>query len=211
MQRARTDEAKDERRLSILMASLDEFYEKGFAAARMDDIARRAGLSKAAVYLYFKNKDALFTELLREISSPKLDYIDAFFGRDLSFEEAMNQFAEFLPTVILNSPMPKMLKVMIGESGGHPKLMREFRETVLDRVICAVRTFLERAEARGEIQLIDADLTARLILSPMPMNGMWRILFESDAEALFDVSRMFKIHALYMIRALSPSGDLHAS
>jgi AcrR family transcriptional regulator len=43
-----------------LAAALDEFFEKGFAATRMDDIARRANLSKGALYLYFDSKEAMF-------------------------------------------------------------------------------------------------------------------------------------------------------
>ncbi|MDA0338601.1 MAG: helix-turn-helix domain containing protein, partial [Proteobacteria bacterium] len=53
MQRARTQDAKDERRLAFLDAALDEFFNRGFSAARMDDIAARAGVSKGTLYLYF--------------------------------------------------------------------------------------------------------------------------------------------------------------
>ena len=60
MKRARSDEAKDERRAQLLDAALDEFFEKGFSAARMDDIARRAKLSKGTLYLYFDSKKAMF-------------------------------------------------------------------------------------------------------------------------------------------------------
>ena len=64
MQRARSEAAKDTRRQALLTAALDEFFERGFAAARMDDIARRAGFSKGTLYLYFDSKEALFASLI---------------------------------------------------------------------------------------------------------------------------------------------------
>src|ERR1700743_2140272 len=50
----------------ILDAALKVFAEKGFAAARMDDIARRAGVTKGTIYLYFPGKEDVFKQLVRE-------------------------------------------------------------------------------------------------------------------------------------------------
>src|ERR1700756_2199725 len=54
---------KEERAPEILDAALSCFAEKGFAACRMDDIARRAGISKGTIYLYFESKEAVFKAL----------------------------------------------------------------------------------------------------------------------------------------------------
>ena len=54
-----------ERREAILAAALDEFSASGFAAARLDDVARRAGVAKGTIYLYFRDKESLFQELVR--------------------------------------------------------------------------------------------------------------------------------------------------
>ncbi|MFT5084421.1 MAG: AcrR family transcriptional regulator [Lentisphaeria bacterium] len=51
--RARSEHAKNERKSHLLVAALDEFFERGFSAARMEDIARRAKISKGTLYLYF--------------------------------------------------------------------------------------------------------------------------------------------------------------
>src|SRR4051812_25135898 len=58
------------KRDAILMAALDEFSTKGFAAARLDDVARRAGVAKGTIYLYFSDKEALFQELVRSMLNP---------------------------------------------------------------------------------------------------------------------------------------------
>ena len=54
-----------ERRQAIVDAALVEFSAKGFAAARLEDIATRAGVGKGTIYLYFKDKEELFQELIR--------------------------------------------------------------------------------------------------------------------------------------------------
>src|ERR1700732_3079103 len=66
---ARTARAA-ERRAAILKAALEEFSERGFAAARLDDVARRAGVAKGTIYLYFRDKEALFQELGPSVISP---------------------------------------------------------------------------------------------------------------------------------------------
>src|SRR5258708_21206602 len=49
----------------ILAAALDVFVERGFARARLEEVARRAGVTKGTIYLYFKSKEALFKAVVR--------------------------------------------------------------------------------------------------------------------------------------------------
>src|SRR6478752_3886523 len=55
----------EDRPRQILTAALEVFGERGLAAARLEDIAKRAGLSKGTIYLYFPNKEELFREVIR--------------------------------------------------------------------------------------------------------------------------------------------------
>src|ERR1700759_213202 len=59
-----------ERRAAILEAALDEFSARGFAATRLDDVARRADVAKGTIYLHFADKETLFQELIRMELSP---------------------------------------------------------------------------------------------------------------------------------------------
>src|SRR6478736_6075637 len=61
---------RDERRAAILAAALEEFAARGFAATRLDDVARRAGVAKGTIYLHFADKETLFQELIRLELSP---------------------------------------------------------------------------------------------------------------------------------------------
>src|SRR5438067_10251616 len=63
----------EERPRQILAAALEVFGEHGLAGARLDDIAKRAGLSKGTIYLYFPNKEELFREMVRDIVVGQLE------------------------------------------------------------------------------------------------------------------------------------------
>src|SRR5712692_6182177 len=66
-----------ERRQAIIEAALDEFVARGFAATRLDDVARRAGVAKGTIYLHFKDKEALFQELIRTALVPLIGRLAA--------------------------------------------------------------------------------------------------------------------------------------
>src|SRR5262245_48488186 len=68
--RNRRAEQAAARRTAILAAALDEFSARGFAATRLEDVAKRAGVAKGTIYLHFKDKEALFQELVRTMLSP---------------------------------------------------------------------------------------------------------------------------------------------
>src|SRR5262245_51380585 len=74
---------RGERREAILAAALEEFSARGFAATRLDDVAQRAGVAKGTIYLYFRDKESLFQELVRELLSPIVGVIEAAPLRDL--------------------------------------------------------------------------------------------------------------------------------
>ena len=206
MPRAITDEAKDERRRMILVAALDEFFEKGFGSARMDDIAARTEISKAALYLYFENKEALFLALIRELTTSKMARLFSVLDSADSFRDAMNGLAIFLPEIIRTSPMPKLLKIMVGESQSFEQIKLHYRENVIDQILGHFMQFLERHRATGEINFDDAEITAKLVISPVALNAVWRVLFGLEEVGEDKLAAMFRTHADFMIKALSTDG-----
>src|SRR5213596_3513319 len=88
---------KDARPGEIVAAALDVFVERGFAATKLADVARRAGVTKGTIYLYFENKEALFKAVVRETIVPVIAkgeaLVQAFTGsaRDL-FEKLVRDY-----------------------------------------------------------------------------------------------------------------------
>ena len=73
MKQPKFQRRSEDRPREICAAALEVFAEKGFAAAKLDEIARRAGVSKGTLYLYFKDKEELFRAVVRDTVSPNID------------------------------------------------------------------------------------------------------------------------------------------
>ncbi|HZZ36431.1 MAG TPA: helix-turn-helix domain-containing protein, partial [Caulobacteraceae bacterium] len=114
---------KDERPSEIVAAALAVFAEKGFAAARLDDIAARAGVSKGALYLYFETKEELFRAVVSDTVAPNIDtlagLVEAYEGDFASLARAA--FAT-LTNVADQTPLGGVVKMVIGESRNFPEL-----------------------------------------------------------------------------------------
>ncbi len=206
MTRARSEDAKSLRRRQLLQAALDEFYERSFAGARMDDIARRAGLSKATIYLYFDSKEALFIALIESLGLPRIRQIERLLADAQSMGQALEQLAELAPVIVRHSDMPRLMKVIVGDSQQFPDIVRSYREDLIERVLTSMEQMLKRAQASGEIALVDPALTTRLVVAPIVMSALWQAVFGGDAEAEIDLETLFAMHASFILAALRPHG-----
>src|SRR5213078_506639 len=101
---------KADRPAEIVSAALAVFAEKGFAAAKLDEIARRAGVSKGAVYLYFETKEDIFRAVVAAHPGPLADLIRAVVARVVG--------------VIDTTPIGGVLKMVVAESGNFPQIAR---------------------------------------------------------------------------------------
>src|SRR5258706_6679077 len=109
---------KDARPEEIVAAALEVFVERGFAATKLEDVARRAGVTKGTIYLYFENKEALFKAVVRETIVPviaKGEVIAQAFtvsARDL-FEKLVREYWRLVgETNLAGGP-----KLMMAEAG----------------------------------------------------------------------------------------------
>ncbi|MDJ0922875.1 MAG: TetR/AcrR family transcriptional regulator [Henriciella sp.] len=204
MLRARTVSDKDSRRQELLDAALDEFFERGFSAARMEDIAKRAGLSKGTLYLYFDSKDALFKAIIDALATPNLEVISAIATSAPSFSEALDRVAVFAPTVIRTSKLPRLMKVIVGDSHTFPEILIEYRQNILDRILGLFGELLSQAKAAGEIEVEDPYLAARIVMGPMLLSGLWHALFSDTPGGEVDLEKLFRMHASAMKKAFAP-------
>ncbi len=207
MRRARTDDAKDERRQALLAAALEVFVDKSFAAARMDDIARAASLSKGTVYLYFSSKEELFEAVLRNVALPNVEHMEDLMRQSPSVSVALDGIGQFVPHLIRNTALPQIMKLLISESGTFPEIVQSYREDVLDRLLAGVTGFLARAKAAGEIDVGDPALAARLVASPIAFSALWSVVFETEPKARVDLEALMAMHVKHLKRALGVSGE----
>jgi AcrR family transcriptional regulator len=180
-----------QRREAILAAALDEFSASGFTAARLDDVARRAGIAKGTIYLYFRDKESLFQELIRTMLTPLVDTIEGLSNADLPIGVLAGHFADLFVREVYETRRRDVIRLMIAEGPRFPKLAEFYYREVLSRVVAAVRALLERAAARGEAPAGLAEFP-QIIAAPGLMAIIWAGLFERYEP--LDVRAMMKTH-----------------
>jgi AcrR family transcriptional regulator len=169
----------------------------------MDDIAKRAGLSKGAIYLYFDSKEALFTSLVDAFAIPNIERIEQAAEAAGSAMAAIEAMMRLAPVFIRETPVPKIMKILIADAPAFPEMVTAYRKKVVERVLGAITNALKKAKENGEIDIGDPALTARLVVAPIVMSGIWRILFEHDPKAKVDLEALFALHEQILKRALA--------
>jgi AcrR family transcriptional regulator len=180
-----------ERRDAILSAALDEFSIRGFEAARLDDVARRAGVAKGTIYLYFRDKESLFQELIRTMLTPLVGTIEAIGEVDVPIALLADRIVDLFVSEVYGTRRKDVIRLMITEGRRFPKLAEFYYREVLSRVIGAVRALLRRAAARGEIPEGLADYP-QIVAAPGLVAIVWSGLF--DRFEPLDVRKMMKTH-----------------
>jgi AcrR family transcriptional regulator len=180
-----------ERRDAILSAALDEFSSRGFEAARLDDVARRAGVAKGTIYLYFRDKESLFQELVRAMLTPLVGTIEALGQADVPLATLADRIVELFVREVYETRRKDVIRLMISEGRRFPKLAEFYYREVLSRIISAVRTLLRRAAARGEVPEALAEFP-QIIAAPGLVAIIWSGLFERFDP--IDVRKMMKTH-----------------
>lgn len=186
---------KDARPAEIVSAAYEVFAEKGFAAARLDDIAARAGVSKGALYLYFETKQDIFEAVVRDAVGANLDAIeamaDAYQG---PFEDLLRMMVPRIAGLAADSPLGKVLKMVIGESGNFPEIARIWHDKLISRALGLLSGLIARAQERGEIRPGDPRNHAISIMSPMLMAVIFRETFVPVGATPFDIPKLMDQH-----------------
>jgi AcrR family transcriptional regulator len=179
------------RREEILAAALDEFSARGFAATRLDDVAQRAGVAKGTIYLYFRDKESLFQELIRTMLTPLVGTIEAMGKADLPISALAEHFADLFVREVYETRRKDVIRLMIAEGPRFPNLAEFYYREVLSRIIAAVRALIARAAARGEAPAGLVDYP-QILAAPGLVAIIWSGLFERFEP--LDVRAMMKIH-----------------
>jgi AcrR family transcriptional regulator len=176
------------RREAILAAALDEFSASGFAATRLDDVARRAGVAKGTIYLHFRDKEALFQELIRSALSPFVATIEAASAADLPLRAVAERLVSGFVREVYGTNRKNIIRLVLAEGRRFPNVADFYYREVVGRAMAAVRGLVQRAIARGEISGDAIGKFPQLIMAPALVAIIWDGLFDRfeklDPEAL---------------------------
>jgi len=180
------------RREAILSAALNEFSARGFEAARLDDVAKRAGVVKGTIYQHFPDKEALFEELIRWMFRPLVGTLKANIDADMPARMILERVAELFVRDVYHTSRKEVMRLLIIDGVRFPRVADSYYREVVVPVNDAVRTLLRRALDRGEITENAMVRFPQLLVAPWVVAIVWRGLFE-HLEPL-DVRGLLRAH-----------------
>ena len=187
----RTERAA-ERRAAIVQAAMDEFIARGFAATRLDDIARRAGVAKGTIYLHFRDKESMFEELIRTAIVPLVGRITGPPPMSGSVRDMIEAVALAFIQEIVSTPRADIVRLIIAEGPRFPAIADFYYREVISRGLGGMRALIELAIARGEIRQAELARFPQVMIAPAIVAVIWKSLFERHSP--LDAEEMFRVH-----------------
>src|SRR5262247_2563479 len=183
---------REKRRAAILAAALEEFAARGFAATRLDDVARRADVAKGTIYLHFRDKESLFQELVRAMLSPLVGTIEAAALRDLPIRALVDMIVDVFVNEIYGTRRKDVIRLVIAEGSRFPKLAEVYYREVIARVLPVIRARLALAVERGELTHDALARFPQLLVAPALLAVLWSGLFGRFAP--LDARELMRAH-----------------
>src|SRR2546428_9974958 len=186
---------KDARPGEIVAAALEVFGERGFAATKLADVARRAGVTKGTVYLDCESKEALVKAVVRETIVPVIArgeaLVQSFTG---SARELVEQLVREYSRLVGETALAGVPKLMMAEAATFPELTRFYYEEVVTRGHRLMASVIERGVKNGEFRPVDVMLAAKLAMSPLMHAAVVRRAFASSMPEGFNVQKYLDTH-----------------
>ena len=184
----------------ILAAALEQFVEHGYAATKLEDVARRAGITKGAMYRYYDSKEALFKAMVRETIVPRLEEFERLASTSSeSARDLLVAFARSWFEKVLTSPMAGLAKLMIAESANFPELARFYHDEVIARSGRILTSVVERGIERGEFRKLDPAYTVMILRAPLILRAIWKHSLLKCDDSVMDDDRYLETY-LDMLR-----------
>ncbi|MBX9870639.1 MAG: TetR/AcrR family transcriptional regulator [Burkholderiaceae bacterium] len=174
----RRERRKEARPGELLAAALELFVEKGYAATRSEEVARRAGVSKGTLFLYFASKEELFKAVVRE------NIAGRFAEWNTEFETFEGSTPEMLRYALMmwwerigKTPAAGITKLMMSEAVNFPELAAFYQQEVIEPGHELIRRILQRGVDRGEFRPMDMEQAIYGVLAPMIFLMSWKHSF----------------------------------
>lgn len=198
--RARRKEARPG---EILAAAAEIFASRGFAAATLDEVAARAGVSKGTVYLYYENKEALFKEVVREKIGPEIDQMAHMVaGYSGSYSVLLATMFTQVAALVGRKEIAAIPKMVIAEAGNFPDLAQFYLDNVIKRAMSILGGVIERGIETGEFREVDVPHSVKVLMAPFLFLAQWRTAFEIHDDAPLDVGAFSRTHVDLALAAL---------
>lgn len=199
-------EHKAARRAAILRAGMHVFAEHGFEAARLDEVAARAGVAKGTLYLYFADKTALFEEIIRDAVAPLIARFEQLANLpDLPTATVLDGIFKLFQTEVLGTERKLILRLIISEGPRFPNIAQFYHREVVSRGLGILRGLARRGVERGELPDDALVRFPQLALSAPLLAVLWDGLF-ARIEPL-DTAGLLAAHRVRLTAGSKPTTD----
>ena len=181
-----------ERRDAIVAAAMEEFITRGFAATRLDDIAKRAGVAKGTIYLHFKDKESMFEELVRTVIVPVVARLTALPPPTGSVRDLIETFAGNFLKEVIGTRRGDLVRLIVAEGPRFPAVADFYYREVVSRGMAGMRALIELGIARGEIDQKNLARYPQILIAPAMIAVIWQSLFARHAP--LDAHDMLRVH-----------------
>ncbi|MDX1516920.1 MAG: TetR/AcrR family transcriptional regulator [Woeseiaceae bacterium] len=195
---------KEDRPAEITDAAFRVFAKKGYAAARVAEVAEHAGVSKGLLYLYFKTKEELFKAVIKSVVMRRVDRLaNIVETTELSSTAFLRgPMADFMKS-IPGSRVAVVIRLLLAEAPRHPDLVDYYWQNVVSRGLNAMTRLVERGVERGEFRPTALADVPQLLLAPMMLATLWNLLF---TRRPLDTDRLIDTHIDMLLVYLTPPG-----
>ncbi|WP_291574591.1 TetR/AcrR family transcriptional regulator [Bradyrhizobium sp.] len=179
------------RRQAIIEAALAEFVARGFAATRLDDVAKRAGVAKGTIYLHFEDKKALFQELIRTALVPLISRLAVPPPAGGSVRDKLENFAQTFVEEVVATRRGDIVRLIVAEGSRFPSIADFYYREVVSRGMAGMRALIDRGIKSGEIRAQGLADFPQIVIAPAIVAVIWHGLFGKRAP--LDASAMFRV------------------
>ena len=181
-----------ERRQAIIEAAMEEFISRGFAATRLDDIAKRAGVAKGTIYLHFKDKESMFEELIRTAIVPFVGRLQGPPPTGGTVRDLIEAFALNFIQEVATTRRGDIVRLIVAEGPRFPAIADFYYREVVSKGLAGMRAMIELGIARGEIKNANLAKFPQIMVAPALIAVIWQSLFARHAP--LDAIEMFRTH-----------------
>jgi len=195
----------------ILAAAFEEFAANGYAAARLDNVAKRADIAKGTIYLYFPSKSRLFEAVVRGLIRPIPEDFELRVNNSSApacqvlVDLISRQYAE----VVTNRKARAILRLLITESGRFPQLSDVYHREVIEPGVRAIRLVLQKGIASGEFRPTQIEAFPQILAAPAVLAIVWMLILGTRAE--LDLEAYRAAHVELILSALRHAISLDAA
>lgn len=157
---------------AIVAAAVDEFLEKGFAAASMDSLAKRAEVSKRTVYNHFDSKEALFEAIVMQLMTRQAEMVNIVYDPQQSLEAQLREFAGKELALLKSERFIELARMLMAEFLRVPAMAQQIMSR-LDTQLNCLRDWVAAAMADDRLQAADPDLAADQFIGLIKAGAFW--------------------------------------